>query len=289
VKYFCDGMGSIQEEWERQGRAPLLDVPPIDQERGRQCLARMGLPEGAWFVCLHVRSPGFHREQHTSHQAHRNADVRTYLPAVAEVVARGGWVVRLGDPSMEPLGGVPGLIDYPHSPFKSDWMDVFLIAGCRFFVGVASGLCNIPTTFGVPCVLTNWVSNHLPVYSGRDLFTPKLCWSDAGRRFLSFDEFFTPSVRLLSYSNDDLSRRGLRVVDNTSEEIRDVVVEMFEVLDGAEQDTGEDRALQAAFRAAAARHGLAGFSRIGRAFLRKYSHLVEPAPEAATSPQRRCA
>jgi hypothetical protein len=123
------------------------------------------------------------------------------------------------------------------------------------------------------------VSNHLPVFSTRDLFIPKLCWSDEEERYLSFDEFYQPAVRRLSYSNEDLHRQGLRMVDNSPEEMRLVVQEMFEVLDGNAQDTDEERALQQSFRTIALKHGLAGFPRIGRAFLHQYAHLVGPAPQ----------
>ncbi len=275
-RYFCEGMGLIQEEWERQGRAPLLQFSAPDRERGRQCLARLGLPPGAWFVCLHVRSPGYHREGGIQHQAHRNADITSYLPAMRDVVARGGWVIRLGDPSMGPLPPLPGVIDYAHSQWKSDWMDVFLVAHCRFFVGVASGLSQVPTTFGVPSVLTNWVSNHLPVYGRRDRFVLKLHWSEREQRLLSFDEALRPEIRRLSSANDSLQRLGLRVLDNSAEEIQEVVQEMFEALEGAEQDSEQDRELLRAFQEVATRHGLAGYSRIGRGLLRKYADLLAP-------------
>jgi putative glycosyltransferase (TIGR04372 family) len=273
-KYFCEGMGVIQQQWEAEGRPPLLELTEADRDRGREGLARLGVPEGAWFVCLHVRSPGFHKEGEGLHQAHRNANIHSYLPAARHIIARGGWVIRLGDDSMEPLAPVPGLIDYAHSPFKSAAMDVFLCASCKFFVGVASGLSHLPTTFGAPCVLTNWVSNAFPVYSGRDLFAPKLTWSDADNRLLPFAESLEPGLRKLSYCGLKMLERDLRAVDNTPEEILELVEEMFELLGGGARYTPEDERLQRVFREVALGYGLVGFSRIGRAFLRKYAHLL---------------
>jgi putative glycosyltransferase (TIGR04372 family) len=273
-KYFCEGMGVIQEQWEARGHKPLLELSQAERQRGREGLARLGVPEGAWFVCLHVRSAGFHKEGEGLHQAHRNADIHSYLPAVRHIIARGGWVIRLGDKSMEPLPPLQGLIDYAHSPCKNSAMDVFLCGACRFFIGVASGLSHLPTTFGVPCVLTNWVSNAFPVYSAKDLFIPKLTWSDAENRLLRFDEALEPEVRKLSYCGLKLLERDLRAVDNTPEEIMELVDEMFEVLDGAAQYTAADGQMQEVFRRLAVGYGLVGFSRLGRAFLRKYAHLL---------------
>src|SRR5262249_48981936 len=95
--YFCEGMGAIQEAWEIDGRGPLLQLTNADREFGREQLRRMGLPDDAWFVCLHVRSAGYHKEWQNPHQAHRNANVRSYLSAIEEIVRRGGWVIRMGD------------------------------------------------------------------------------------------------------------------------------------------------------------------------------------------------
>jgi len=273
-KYFCEGMGVIQEQWEAQGNKPLLELTEADRQRGVEDLARLGVPEGAWFVCLHVRSPGFHKEGEGQHQAHRNANIHSYLPAMRHIIARGGYVIRLGDSSMEPLPPVPGLIDYAHSPFKSAALDVYLCAACRFFIGVASGLSHLPTTFGVPCVLTNWVSNAFPVYSSRDLFIPKLTWSDAENRLLTFAEALEPELRKLSYCGLKLLERDLRAVDNTPEEILELIEEMFEILAGAAQYDAADERMQAAFRRVALGYGLVGFSRLGRAFTRKYAHLL---------------
>ena len=272
-EYFGEGIGIIQEEWERQGRKPLLELTAEDAERGQETLLQMGVPRGAWFVSLHVRSPGFHRET-GSDQAHRNADVGSYLPAIRRTIERGGFVIRLGDRTMDQLPALPGLIDYAHSPFKSPSMDVFLCAACRFFVGVASGLAHVPSTFGVPCALTNWVSNPFPVYGLRDRFIPKLIWSGREKRLLDFEESLEPGVRRLGYCGSRLAESGLRAVDNTPEEILELVEEMLDVLDGTVAYSVDDGRLQDAFRGIAGGRGMVGFSRIGRGFLRRYAHLL---------------
>jgi putative glycosyltransferase (TIGR04372 family) len=276
-RYFTEGMGLVQEAWEREGRGPLLELTDADLEFGRKALRAMGVPDGAWFVSLHARSSGFHKEGKGFHQSHRNAAVRDYLPAAREIARRGGWVIRLGDKSMEKLPPNPGVIDYAHSPYKSPRMDLFLCGACRFYVGGASGLSHVPTTFGVPCVLTNWLSNALPVYSRRDLFVLKLLRSVEEDRLLTFDEYLCPETRLLCYSGAELHNQGYEVVDNSPDELRDVVTEMMDQLDRPEADAGVDP-LVAAFDALARGHGLAGFSRVGRSFVAEHRWLLPAAP-----------
>ena len=282
ARYFTEGMGLIQQAWEEGGGGPLLNLTPKDIAFGRKELRKMGVPNGAWFVSLHVRSPGFHKEGKLTHQAHRNADIESYIPAMQEIVRRGGWVIRLGDKSMPPLPKMPGVIDYALGKHKSPRMDVFLCGGCRFYIGVASGISHVPTTFGVPCVLTNWLSNALPVYSGHDLFVPKMLRHIDAEQLLPFDDYLDPETRLLSYSGQKLADHDLEVVDNTPDELRAVVVEMMDQLDSGKRLAVTGRA--DTFDALARKHGLAGFSRISPAFMDKHAALLPrftPAAKAA--------
>ena len=71
----------VQERWDAEKRPPLLTLSASDHERGWRCLTGLGVPEGAWFVCLHVREPGF-RDGDSRDGSFRNADIDTYLPAI---------------------------------------------------------------------------------------------------------------------------------------------------------------------------------------------------------------
>lgn len=277
-RYFTEGMGLIQEAWEKAGYGPLLEPSEADVAFGRKQLTAMGVPADAWFVALHARSPGYHKEGQGKHQSHRNATIASYLPAIREIVRRGGWVIRLGDLSMQPLPPTRGVIDYARGAFKSPRMDLFLCAKSRFFIGGASGISHVPTTFGTPCVLTNWLSNALPVSSKHDLFVPKMLRLVEEDRLLTFDEYLTHDTRLLCYSGTDLVKCGFEVVDNTADELRDVVVEMMDNLDGI---ASSNDGLVGAFDALARRHGLVGFSRIGSRFAARHSELLPSIRNAA--------
>src|SRR5262249_62188077 len=89
-------------------------------------------------------------------QAIRNADTASYEPAIGEIIRRGGFVIRMGDPGTPPLPPLANVIDYGGSTMRADWMDIFLLARSRFVLGSASGPIFVPPLYGVPCVLTNW-------------------------------------------------------------------------------------------------------------------------------------
>jgi len=259
---------AVQEQWEAEGRGPLLTLKDSDHECGWSCLQRLGVPPEAWFVGLHVRD--------TSRGNGRDSDIGTYRMAMESIAARGGWVIRMGNPSMPPLPSMPQVIDYAHSEVRSDWMDVFLWARCRFFIGTRSGPVYVPPTFGIPCVQTNIFPMANPFLYRQNMGIFKLYWSEDEQRYLTFHEALASRVEL-SESADHVASLGIRPVDNTPEEINDVVLEMLGRLEGTLAYSAEDEQLQARFRMLkpnfANEVGVSA-GRVGRAFLHKYTHLL---------------
>jgi len=176
---------------------------------------------------------------------------------------------------MTELPEMEHVIDYAHSPAKSDWMDVFLGGRCRFFVGLASGLSQIAVSFGVPCLYVNWISNVLPPFSTLDLYIPKLFRAERDGRLISFDELYDRSNLKLCSNNHLLQSHGLSAIDNDATDVHDAVLEMLEQLDGCCNYTDEDRRLQDRLNAILREKGhMAYHCRMGKAFLRRHAHLL---------------
>ena len=188
--FFWELASSAHQRWQKEGRGPLLELPPDVATRGFALLQAAGVPRGAWFVALHVRDITW-KGLNGGMQAIRNADTAAYLPAIAEITGRGGYVVRMGDPDAPPMPPLPNVIDYCRSDMRSDWMgDIFLIARSRFILGSASGPSFVPPLYGVPVVLTNWwpPGMRLPCQHAADIFIPKLLRRSADGRYLALSE-----------------------------------------------------------------------------------------------------
>src|SRR3990167_5776489 len=196
-KYFCGDYARIvtpEIQKRYHGRPPVLSLTDFDLRRGRIELQKLGVPENAWFVCVHCREGG--QLGLKQGQTHRDVDVSNYFLAMEEVTRRGGWVIRVGDAAMKPILSMKNVIDYAHLSIKSDWMDVFLCASCTFFLGSNSGLSHLANVFGVASVITNIagpVSMVLP-YGPRDLGIPKLIYSSKEKRYLGFQEILCSSI-----------------------------------------------------------------------------------------------
>ncbi len=262
----------VQSRW--ADRAPIFHLSEAEIVRGEAQLRALGIPEGAWFVCVHSREGGY-APGHEWANSYRNTSITDYLEAMRAIVAHGGWCVRVGDPTMRPLDPMPGVVDYARSSSKSDWMDLFLCARCRFFLGNSSGLYGLAGIFGKPSALSNMTplgSAYSP-FPG-DISIPKLMIDSQGR-MLPLPDAFAGEASELRLA-PEFFERGLRQVDNAPQEIAELAIEMMERLDGNVEDESDDVDLQERFRALMLPHHYCwhASARIGRAFLRRHRALL---------------
>jgi putative glycosyltransferase (TIGR04372 family) len=262
---------AINRDW--GSRPPLWTLSNGDLRRGMNTLRSLGLPEGAWFVCVHCREFGYLA---WNRHNFRDVDVSNYILAMQAIVEKGGWCFRMGDPTMKPLPKIEGVIDYCHHSVRSDWMDVFLCGCCRFFLGSGSGLSWISSIFGVPVASANCapVSTVL-AYRPGDIGIPKLVWSEAENRYLTFGELMSVPLGDVRRSHFFEEAR-VRLVQNSPDEIAAFALEMLDRTEGKAEYTRDDKILQARFRSLM-RPGHFAYgsgSGVGRDFLRKYRELL---------------
>lgn len=257
----------ILSKWEDCGYAPLLKIKEKEQLQGWEVLKILGIPSDAWFVALHVREGG------NPARVARDAQVESYDLAIKAVVDRGGWVIRMGNPSMTPLEATPGLIDYAHSSYQSEWMDVFLWALCRFYIGTPSGPAWVPPTFGVPCVTTNWNGFQNWRWYIKDLCIPKLMWTDKEKRYLTFEETYDCTGGMTE-SSSYLEHISCRWIDNTREELRDIVIEMLDRKNIQTEPVDQEIQLHKRFQKLLKVRGIPGRAQIGTEFLKKWQKLL---------------
>ena len=283
--YLFQDFAANRVEVERKDQgvdAALFKLSDNHREMGMQALEELGLPKDAWYVTLHVREPGYRGETHANTiQNWRNANPLDYVKAIEAVTNAGGWVFRMGDPSMTPLPSMPQVIDYVHHRIRSDWMDVFLGATCRFLIGTGSGYLHIPMFFGVPCILTNF-PGFIPYFGLKnyDLYLPRWIKNAQTNNLISFDQFMSPPTSMF-YSLERYSKAGLQWVENTPEELEGATQEMLERTANGTSSQYPDDDLQRRFKAIAEECGLKhggrpvkAFAPISQDFLMRHADLL---------------
>ncbi len=263
---------SVNAEW--GDRPPLLALAPAHRAAGVRALSELGIPKGAWFVCVHAREGAYSPQDESVHD-YRNVKIESLIPAMREIVRRGGYCVRMGDPSMPRLPAIDGIVDYAHSALRSPELDVILCASSRFFLGSTSGLFIVSSVFGVPSALTNMVPFASMGFCPRDLCIPKLIRSSADTRMLTSAEILSSPA-----ANFRMSRlyrsAGLELIDCSEEEILDLAEEMLEGLEGGQNYRSEEIVrLRARFRRMlrTEHYCFGSVSNIGGRFLLRHERL----------------
>lgn len=274
-----DSMGVLQRT------AAHVSLLPGEQAAGWRVLAGQDVPKGAEFVCFHARSSGYYRTQFQKtdadllerRQAFRNTEVESYLPALETLVARRGChAFRMSAVRERPLPATdPRIVDYVND-FRSPEMDVFLMANCRFHISCGAGPDSIAELFRRPVVFVNYpllaaVHSWLP-----HVIILKRYWLEDEQRCMTFREIMETDAGFI-LDTAEYERRGIRLLDNTAEEIKEAVLEMDARLDGSWEETPEDEEHQARFWDILRDHPLqrhrCGF--IAAAFLRRYRELLD--------------
>lgn len=266
-------------------RTPLhLSFTPEETANGRASLRRLGISEEVPFVCFHARDSAYwsvtcpRRPNNDHDHEYRNSDIRTYFSAVEKLVGRGHTAIRMGAIVKEPLATTnPQIIDYATTA-RTDFLDVFLCAHCRFFLGDGSGLIYLAMAFRRPMAMVNCIPlEDLPTWNPYDLSIPKKLWLRSERRLLTFPEILKSGIGRLR-GTDQYQQREIEVINNAPEEIAALAVEMDERLKGTWRTSEDDEELQHRFWSLFTPNELNGglvHSRIGAVFLREHRELLD--------------
>ena len=280
---FLDWLQNLvnQERLKQNNPKPLLKLSSEDYEKGKDILKKAGLPNEAWYITIHVREPGYRSEKkNNTNEKFRNSNPLNYLESIKAVTNAGGWVFRMGDSSMTKLPKMKNVIDYAHSSIKSDFMDIFLAATCKFCIGTSSGYWPIPRYFSVPCILTNTPKTGEYFFlSQKDFFLPRLLRNKKTQKYIKFDEFMAPPISMGVCDNDYL-KRGIQWEENQSEELKKVTEEMLERVHKS-NNLKEDTNIQKKFKKISENSiykktgfSLQGFASISKHFAERYSDLI---------------
>lgn len=261
------------------GRASLA-FTPAEEERGRAALARLGIGPKDWFVCFHARDSaylsGSTPGKDWSYHDYRDCDVENFLDAAAYVAGLGGFAVRMGASVSKPLrpGLHPRIIDYAVK-HRDEFLDLYLVAKARFFIGSDTGLAQAATAFDVPIVNTNVPRIEWAAFRPQDIFIHKRLVDERLGRPLTFPEILARGHGFLTKTSH-LVENKLRLIENSAEDILDATREMQERLSGTFQESAEDRERQRRYRALFVPGTVchAHQSRIGRDFLRKHADII---------------
>jgi putative glycosyltransferase (TIGR04372 family) len=248
---------SFSPDKARDTHGLLNDAPPPssftkqEEDRGAMLLREMGIPPGSPIVCFHARDKAFLKTLKAGNWEYhdfRNANIDTYVPAIKELVSRGYYAIRMGKIVNHAFPWQDShVIDYATSFWRSDFADLYLVSRCRFYIGTSCGFDAVAEFFRKPQVVLNVLPvGNVSSWSLNYLNIPKKLWLTKEQRFLKFQEIIHSEVGLYQEASQ-YEQAGIEIINNTPEEILDVVIEREERLRGFWKTTDEYEYLQQRF------------------------------------------
>jgi putative glycosyltransferase (TIGR04372 family) len=188
-------------------------------------LKSVGFEPSKWFVILHIKegSQGYKVSGET-----RDASVESYELSCKLIRDLGGQVVRMGGPRFPKLNDKFPAVDYAHSEIRSDYIDYWLWANCKFWIGNSNGASTAVIPFGKPRLMTDqwpWDPNG-PII---DLHLPKLVYDNKKSDFLTPEEIISSELGR-TMNRNLITDSGLTLIDNSPELIQASTLEMFNLL-----------------------------------------------------------
>lgn len=230
---------------------PHLSFTVVEEARGKDGLQAIGIPSGVPFICLNVRDSAYldrHQPRDWNYHNYRDSNIQDYVLTAETLANRGYCVIRMGAKVHESIASAhPRVIDYATNGMRSDFMDIYLGAKCAFCISTSSGFDAIPTIFRRPIAFVNSVPiGYGSTFSDKYISITKHHFSVQLDRLMSVAEIFS-SGGGFCLTTSDYESKGIQLIENTPEEIRDVAIEMAERLDGTWQGHADDKALQQRF------------------------------------------
>ena len=228
-----------------------LTFSPDEERRGETGLRLMGIPVGVPFVCLNVRDNAYldaHSPNDWSYHNYRDSDIQNYVMAAESLANRGYFVIRMGAKVRAPLQtSHKQIIDYATNGSRSDFMDIYLGAKCEFCISVGSGFDAIPAVFRRPVVFVNQVPfAHFFTTSSNFLGITKHHFFENEGRELTLSEIFSSGAAFFE-STAEFESRGIKLLENTPDEIHEVVIEMVDRLNQGFRPSFHDSDMQQKF------------------------------------------
>ena len=202
-------------------------------EYGDEFLKKNFIEGNDKFVCFASRNQNYYNEKINSA---RNGDIKVQIPGVNYLLDNGYKAVRMGRKESAKIeSNNRRIFDYSFCNEIEDFLDVYIVSKCKFFISTQHGLNEIATSMRVPKLIVNYwfwddlIANHLC-----PIILPKKIFSVTKNKTLSYSEIFKSNIN----SNPTIESLGknYKLIDNNENEIYNSIKEMYNLIEKKDLD-----------------------------------------------------
>ncbi len=211
---------------------PFIELTTNDLKRGENLLQSIGIPNNAEFVCLNIRDnnylknhiPDFNFKYHD----YRNIKVENFVEAIKFLNEKKIYVIRIGRHIEKPVNyRNKFFIDLYNYKITDDFFDIYVAYKCMFCFGVSSGFDGLASIFRKNLGLIQVPIGDLRTQSFKHTFITKHHFCEIEKKKLSLSEIFEKKLAY-AYRSEMYTEKNVRLLDNTEEEIKNLVEEVYQ-------------------------------------------------------------
>lgn len=236
--------GYLQHAYLLEDSPTVFSMPSSDEIDCMNYLKLNGVDITKPWVCILARDDQYLKERYPElewgYNSYRNSDINTFNLAAEFLSINHINVFRMGSKVDKPF--LPSndrtIIDYANSPWRNEKLDIFLASRCLFFISTGTGLDSVAVASRRPLL---WVNQAQPLHVYRSKknfrFITKYFYLKNKDIYLSPNAYYNLGIKEgftvdnpLHFRTQDLDRLGIYVQDNTSVEIKEVTIEMYNSL-----------------------------------------------------------
>jgi len=157
----------------------------------------------------------------------RNSNIDDLILGIKYLEKKGYTVFRMGKIVKNKMKYTsPNVIDYANSKIRSDFMDLFLIKKCKFFISTGCGLDAGAMLFRKPILYLNYMGCTDTTYgTNRDLFAYKKLLNKKTRRYLKLSSIIKNDLDKIT-DRSVLKKKNIDVIKLNKSEIKNIIKEM---------------------------------------------------------------
>ena len=209
---------------------PSIKFSTFERKKIEKELSMIGLKKKQKFVCLIVRDAKYLKSRldfDTTYHNYRDCDIQNFKKGIKYLLDKGFFVFRMGKLQDKKLNlKNKNFLDYAFSKYRSDLMDVWLMANCNFCISTSTGFDQISRVFKRPILFIN----HLPIADWsshfKSLTHPKLLFNVKKKRYLSFKEYIQHSY----YRKKQYDQNFIKIIELNNRRVLNCIKEFLILL-----------------------------------------------------------
>lgn len=213
--------------------------------KGDRFLENIGIKKNDKIICLLVRNNKYLNQNFPSYNynyhSYRDCDINNFIDAISIATEKGYFVFRMGAVKEDLLNiNNKKFIEYS-SLYRSDFLDVYLANRCEFSLSSGCGWDALTSfTFRKKHIYVNAAPLMVPLLNrSYPLFSIKLHFDNNKDKFLSLKEIFQLNLSH-GVTTDFYKKKNITLIENDSEDIQNIVLEMINRIEGNTNYSKED-------------------------------------------------